>query len=239
MAVPHLEGIGAEVAPETNVFHGYRGPEPANEPFTPPLTIVINRQTGARGRAVAERVAELLGFTFISPESLELFAEDPLARSRMDDLPAAAEYWVEERKADLAVSSPVATHPEMLALVRVILEIGAAGSSVLMGKGASAVLPSSSTLNARLVAPEVDRIAYVAQWERLSPEAAAQYVSEREEGRRQYMLGKFGIDPETLDQYSLLLNTSDLGVETCSQLIALAARTRIESADDLEDGAAA
>jgi cytidylate kinase len=239
MAAPYVDGMGAEVAAETNVFHGYRGPEPASEPYTPPLTIVVNRQTGARGRAVAERVAEILGFTFVSPESLELLAEDPLARSRMDDLPEGAEGWVEERTADLAVNSPVATHPEMLALVRVILEIGAAGSSVLMGKGASAVLPPSSTLNVRLIAPEVDRIAYIAQWERLSPEGAAQYMREREEGRRQYMLGKFGIDPEFLAQYGLLLNTSELGVETCAQIVALAARKRMDSTEEFEDDAAA
>jgi cytidylate kinase len=217
--------LGDSGAASAMVLHGFRPDAAPAEAFTPPLTIALARQTGARGRAVAERVAEILGFTFYSPEAIDLAADDPGAQLALEELPPQAVGWCEERFNRLS-RKPVARHPEMSALVRTILEIGAGGRAVLLGKGAAAILPKRTTLHVRLLAPENDRIAYVAQWERMSPAEAEVHVRQREKDRRKYMTGKFGVDPDVASQYDLSLNTSTLGVELCAEVIAACARVR-------------
>ncbi|HVJ79876.1 MAG TPA: cytidylate kinase family protein, partial [Planctomycetia bacterium] len=149
----------------------------------------------------------------------------------LEELPPEAVGWCEQRFARLS-RKPIARHPEMAALVRTILEIGAGGRAVLLGKGAAAVLPRRTTLHVRLLAPEKDRIAYVAQWERMSPAEAEEHVRQREKDRRKYLIGKFGVDPDVASQYDLSLNTSTLGVELCAELIAVCARARLEDNED-------
>jgi hypothetical protein len=218
-------GLDDPVAGE--IFHGYRGPTPdSSSPFRPPLSVAINRQTGSRGRAVGQRAAELLGFAFFGPESLDFAATNPAGSNSGYDFDPRAVTWVEQRMADLLRESPLGSHPEMLALVRLMVELGAIGGNVLMGKGSVLALPAESTVRVRLVAPEVDRIAYIAQWERFTHAAALSHVREREHARRNFHLEKFGLDPDSACQYDMTLNTSELGVEACAQLIVAAVRLK-------------
>ena len=53
------------------VFHGYRPPPDPDDPFCPPLTVTISRETGSRGREVARRVADLLSWQLVNQETLE------------------------------------------------------------------------------------------------------------------------------------------------------------------------
>ena len=213
------------------VYHGYRGPQPKDRAFRPPISVAVNRQTGARGRAVAQRAAELLGFAFFGPEALDFAAQDPAATNSGYDFDPRAVEWVDRRMADLWRDSPLGGHPEMTEIVRLMVELGAIGGSVLMGKGCVLALPSESTVRVRLVAPEADRVGYVAQWERFTYAAAQAHVSERDEARRNFHVEKFGVDPDPAWHYDLVLNTSELGVEGCAQLIVAAVRLKNDPPD--------
>jgi hypothetical protein len=87
-----------------------------------------------------------------------------------------------------------------------MLTVAARGDAVLVGRGAGFVLPAESTVHVRIVAPLDERIAYMAQWLRLTKDEATEEVRTRD-GRRAAFLS----DPETyFDYFSGLLEPDDI-----------------------------
>jgi hypothetical protein len=172
---------------------------------------------------VAERAAEILGLTYYSPETVDLAAQDPNPPSSID---GQAADWIERRTEAMLATGSVGDHPEMRGVVRVLLEIAANGSAVLVGKGATVVLPADSTLRVRIVAPEAMRVAYIAQWERMSQDEARQYVRRREHARAVWLREMFGADQEVAENFDLVLNSEALGVEGCARVLAAAAQAK-------------
>ncbi len=118
-------------------------------------------------------------------------------------------------------------HPSIVELARVILALGAQGEVVLIGRGAGCILPVESTLHVRIMAPLADRVAYMAQWLRLTQEEAAEQVALRDRRRAEFIGGCFRREPGDIYQYDLLLNSGLLGEERCADLIAHAAGAKL------------
>jgi cytidylate kinase len=116
----------------------------------------------------------------------------------------------------------------------VVLALGAAGDVVFVGRGAGWLLPRETTLHARIVAPLADRIAYMGQWLRLTPDEAAERVRVRDSRRAEFLAGHLQAQPSDIHQYDLVLNSSHLGEELCAELIVHAIKAR--SAARLEPG---
>lgn len=209
-------------------FHGYAPPDRrTDDTFTPPLTVAVSRETGARGRAVAERTAEMLGWPFIHQETLEHVTQVPSLQEPMlhtESLQAAN--WVEQRVAELIEEGPLGTNSELIPLARTILRIASQDNCVILGRGAGIVLRSDAKLYVRIVAPEKERIAYVAQVERLSLDEAEALVRRQDETRRAFITTKFGRSPEDVTQFDLVLNAAKLGVDACASIIFTAAREK-------------
>lgn len=211
---------------EAPAYHGYA---PPREPraFRPPLSIAISRETGSRGGSIARRTAELLGWQCIDQETLEYMTHDAGICPPMDEpIGAAAEQWIEDRLADLKEAGTLPSASELGPLVRVLLELAARGRYVILGRGAGCVLPAESKLHVRLVAPEKDRIAYLAQLERLSLPEAQRVVRERDESRREFITSRFGRAPDHPAQYDLILNTAQFGIELSAEILVAAAKAR-------------
>lgn len=210
-------------------FHGYAPALSASErdSFRPPITIALSRETGSRGRAVARRVADLLGWQCIDKEAMECIAHNsgilPDSETPAD---AEMESWIAARLAELTDEGPLRDHPDLEPMTRLTLRIAVGGRSVILGRGAGYMLPAESRLHVRLVAPEEDRIAYIAQVERLSRSEAERYVRQRDEARRRFMTAKFGANPLAFSDYDMVLNAAQLGVEACAQLILAALRAK-------------
>ena len=111
---------------------------------------------------------------------------------------------------------------------RLILTLAARGSIILVGRGAGHLLPRESTLHVRIVAPLPDRIHYMAQWLRLTPEDAALQVRDRDEKRSEFLLKYFNRRSADLYDYDLILNSFLLGEDICTDLIANAVRGKEE-----------
>src|SRR5262249_44369145 len=144
-----------------------------------------------------------------------------------EGLTPAATAWVAARLELLLREQNLSQHPSVISLARVILALGARGEVVLIGRGAGCVLPRETTLNVRVVAPLAERIAYMAQWLRLTVEEATEKVRLRDERRAEFITTHFHRNPADVQQYALLLNSSLLGEDVCAELIAQAARARL------------
>jgi hypothetical protein len=208
--------------------HGERG-EPATPAALPRgLTIALSREAGARGSSIARRVGARMGWDIYTQEMIEVLAQEgALHQEIAHELPPGAGEWVEDRLQQLLQEQSISRNPAVIELARVIGLFGAQGEVVLLGRGAGCVLPPASTLHVRLVAPLVDRIAYMGQCLRLTDEEADEQVRRRDHRRAEFLSTHFHRKPSDVHQYDLVLNTSFLGEEACTELIVQAAKAKM------------
>jgi cytidylate kinase len=194
------------------------------------LTIAISREAGSRGGSISQRAALKLGWQVYRQETLEYIAQEGSLRQELSqDLSPAAAQWVEQHLDRLLREQNLSRHPSVVEMARIILSLGAGGEVVLVGRGAGCILPSASTLHVRVIAPLADRVAYMAQWLRLTSEEAAEQVRLRDTRRSDFIATHFHRQPSDIYQYDLLLNSSLLGEELCAELIVQAARAKLEA----------
>ncbi|MFO0964217.1 MAG: cytidylate kinase-like family protein [Gemmataceae bacterium] len=209
--------------------HGYRGrgERPGAGRYPAGLTIAISREAGARGGTIAKRAGTKLGWQVYSQELLEYMAQEATLRQQaLDQLPAGAAEWVEARLQARIKEQAISANPSIVDLARMILSLGVQGEAVLLGRGAGNILSPRSTLHVRLVAPLEDRVAYMAQWLRLTPEEAAEQVRKRDGRRAEFLTTHFHHQPGDLYQYDMVLNTSLLGEDACADIIVQAAKVK-------------
>lgn len=202
-------------------LHGYRGaPAPAAAGERPRgLTVAISREAGARGGSIARRVGRLLGWPVYDQDSLALLARDDEARRELlAEVPGPAAAW-----ADRQAGAFVGDAGE---LVKLVFALAARGEVVLVGRGAGVLLPGESTLNVRVIAPHAERVAYLAQWLRMTTDEAAAELAARDRVRAALhaaLTGKAASDPT---QYDLILNSGRLGEAGCADLIVSAIKSK-------------
>jgi cytidylate kinase len=216
--------------------HGFRGEPPAAATIPAGLTIAVSREAGARGGSLGRRVARRLGWEVYGQELLEYIARDPASRSELlQRLSAASAAWAEERLHELLRGQELSQNPAILNLARVILALGATGRVVLIGRGAGYVLPRQTTLHVRVVAPMADRIAYLAQWLRLTVDEAAEQVRLRDSRRQEFLSTHFHQRSAEPYQFDLVLNSTSLGEELCADLILQSAKAKQEAIPSAAD----
>jgi len=223
---------GAEVTP----LHGYRGDRVEAATLPAGLTSTIIRETGARGGTIARHAGGKLGWQVYPQDLLEYVTQDAAARQEvLDDLPPGAEAWAQQQLQGLLQRQSISSNPSVIDLARIVLYLAARGEAIVVGRGAGCVLPAHATLNVRLVAPLENRIAYMAQWLRLTEAEAAEHVRRLDHRRAEFVQTHFHRDPADAHQYDLVLNSSLLGEERCADLIVQAAQAKaavLEAAAD-------
>jgi cytidylate kinase len=204
------------------------------------VTVTISREAGSRGGSIARRTARKLGWQVYNQELLEYIAQEGAFRPGVyDNLSPAAAEWVEQRLQTLRRDENLSQHPSIAELARIVLVLGAQGEAILIGRGAGCILPVETTLNVRIMAPLADRIAYMSQWLRLTVEEAAEQVEARDRRRAEFISTHFHRQPSDIYQYDLLLNSSLLGEELCSDLIVQAARGKLSARKQLRSSSSA
>jgi len=208
-------------------LHGYRGtPETMGE-LPKNLTVAISRDAGARGEPIARRVADRLGWQLFNQDLLEYVAQEGSFRQNvLDELPPPAAAWVEQHLQVMQKQQNLSNHPSIVLLARAVLALGVQGEVVLLGRGAGFILPERSTLHVRLVAPLADRVAFMSQWMRLTEEEAAEEVRQRDQRRGDFIATHFHRKASEIQQYDLVLNSSRLGEEACTDLIVQAVKAK-------------
>ncbi len=207
-------------------FQGDRGVVPSTAEVPAGLTVAVSREAGARGGSIAANLGRKLGWQVYDQELLEYATNgSPLHQELIDGLSPAARQWVDQRLDQLLRAETISQNPSVQEMVRAVLALGARGNAILVGRGAGAVLPGETTLNVRVVAPLADRIAYMSQWLRLTVEEA----TERDSQRADFLDVHFHKQPGDLYSYDLILNSSLLGEDACTTLIAQAVRLKFSA----------
>jgi len=201
-------------------LHGNRG-ELAPRPGAPAgITIAVSREAGARGGTIARRVGKRLGWQVYNQELLEFLCANEVARqSVLADVPPEAMEWVSAQMDRVRRDRAIDPGAEGSEMPRLILSLAARGQAIVLGRGAGFYLPRETSLHVRIVAPLADRIAHMADYSRLTREAAADLVRHRDERRAEFLFTHFGRRSTDVYDYDLVLNSGLLGEETCADVI--------------------
>ncbi len=140
------------------------------------------------------------------------------------ELPASAQEWLaQQRKRFNERRWPT---EDAKILVDLLLVIAARGDTIIVGRGAGFLLPPESTIHVRIVAPFLDRVAWLAQLLRLTHQQAQEEVQARDHRRARFLLQIFGQEATDPTRYDAVLNSGRLGVEGCAQILGWMVRNR-------------
>lgn len=210
-------------------LHGFHGDRAARSRPTAPsgLTVAVSRESGARGGTIARLVSKRLGWPVYDQEHLEILSGDPVAQANlMDDLSPACVSWFEARMVYLSRSLSLSENDPYYRLVRLVVALGARGEAVILGRGAGHLLPSTTTLHVRVIAPLAERVAYLGQYLRLPVAEAEQKLHSRDAQRVAFHRDLLKGTPSDIHQYDMILNTGHLGEETCAEAVVRVAQVR-------------
>jgi cytidylate kinase len=214
--------------PSESPHHGFRGHRDGARAVPTSLTVAVSREAGSRGGSIARRAGTKLGWQVYTQDLLEYMVQEASARQNLlEALSPTALAWVEAQRERLMREQNLSRHPSLLDMAHLVLALAAHGEVILIGRGAGCFLPRESTLHTRIIAPLEDRVAYMAQWLRLTAAEAAEQVRLRDARRAEFIERHFRRQPADVHQYDLLLNSSLLGEELCAELLAQAARAKL------------
>ncbi len=187
---------------------------------TPAVTLAVSREAGANGALIARAVADRLGWPLYDKELLQRIASEMGVHahvlSRVDE---KRKSWLTEAFESFASAPTLSASAYLRRLGETVFSLAEHGECVIVGRGAAQILPASTTLRVRMVAPLEARICTVRQREHLNREEAARRVTEIERERAHFVKDHFQKDVGDAHEYDLVLNTARFSVEGCAEVI--------------------
>ncbi len=177
--------------------------------------ITISHEAFGEGRAVAERVAAILGYRCISREVLIKASERyGIAEAKLFEVLEEKPHhwwaqWLESRGV------------YRIALQAALCELAQEGNIVYHGRAGQEFFPGiRHVLNVFVDTPRESRIQQVKTRKGLGDKAANEYLDELDRIRSQRLKELFNIDWRDTTRYDFVLNTSRMSLETAAHFIA-------------------
>ncbi len=195
------------------------------------MTVVtIARQLGASGEAVANRLADVLGWRLLDRALVERIARElEVAPEQVEANTERVEHFVErlglylsESFPEALAGVPMALSPEATAKAarRIVAEAAAEEPAVIVGHGAQCILRGAAdTFHVLLHAPVAARVARVRAHFGVDERRALERVRRSDADRRAYIREHFGADWLDPALYHLSVDTARFGVEGTAELI--------------------
>ena len=203
------------------------GPEKA---ASAPFTIALSREAGTYGAAIARAVADRLGWPLYDSELLQRIAEDMgVHQALLRSVDERQVSWLSECLEGFSSRPGISQHAFIRRLIQTLVSLAAHGECVIVGRGATKVLPAATTLRVRIVAPLEHRIEAVRREHGISRDEAARRVEATDRERDAFVREHFQTDAADPRNYDLVLNAARFPVEQCAELI-LAALNRLRAA---------
>ncbi len=192
--------------------------------------VAMSRLPQAGGRALANRVAAWLDYGLFGRAEIDAIAANWALRGRLaDGLGVEEQRRVEERAerevrcTDAGRASPTLRAAEVVSL------LAERGMAVLLGRGATALVPPERALRVLVVAPLETRLARASESRGVAREEANEILKEEETVRSAFLRDCFGREMGQPTDYDLILNTEWLSVDAGAALVVDALRRRFPS----------
>lgn len=193
------------------------------------FTIAISRETGTYGTAIAREVANRLGWAVYDRELLQRIADDMgVRRTLLESVDERRVGWVSECVSSLFAVPTVNQFTYLRQLVEALFSLAAHGECVIVGRGASAVLPRATTLRVRVMAPLESRINAIHREHGVALKEATEIVQTTDRERNRFVSDHFQVDPLDPTNYDLILNAARFSCGECADLV-IAALERLRN----------
>lgn len=184
------------------------------------LTVAISRETGAGAGEVARALGRQLDWPVYDRELIEKISEQSGLRTELlDSVDEKQSHWLVDCLAAFAGTPNVGSAAFARQLAETLLALAAHGQCVIVGRGATVILPEATTLRVRLVAPLNVRISRIQQQFGLSEREAERRVAKTDSERSDFVRNHFHRDASDVHLYDLTLGTGRLSPEQCAGLI--------------------
>jgi cytidylate kinase len=198
-------------------------------PVLPAFTIAVSREAGTHAAAIAREVGDRLGWPVYDRELLQRIADNMgVRRTLLESVDERHVSWLNECLEGFATVAAVSQSAYVRHLVETLLSLSTHGQCVIVGRGATNVLPLATTLRVRVVAPLDHRIEAVRREHGISPKEAARKVETTDRERSRFVKDHFLIDTAASHNYDLILNVARFARAECADLI-IAALDRLRA----------
>jgi cytidylate kinase len=194
------------------------------KPIRPVIT--MSRLPGAGGRILAQKLAENLKIDLFDSAIVEEIAKnsnvserivqtlDEQDRSIFDD-------WIQALGEGHMWSYQYLEH-----LTTVVSSIGAHGHAIIVGRGASYILPKEVCLRVLVIAPLQTRIDNVIKAYGVSESEAKRRILRTESDRKAFIRKYFNADMTDPMNYDLVINTQNFDINTAVKILTEAFNSR-------------
>jgi hypothetical protein len=190
--------------------------------------LLISREKGAGGSAVAQLAGKRLGWQVFDKEIVDAIAQKAhVRRELIESLDERDRTTIQDAVARLLNPQPIETAAYMAHLHEILLTLGHQGDVVIVGRGAEYVLPSQFGLRARMVAPVEVRVRRIASEGDLSLKAARVEVESSDRERRTLARRHFHQDVGNPLNQDLTVNTAELTVEAATEVVLAAVQRKL------------
>lgn len=191
-------------------------------------SLVISRECGSGGVAVAQAAGKALGWMVYDREIVNQISEMAHAREKIvasvDEKVRTA--W-ETAWREVLFPQDMDSERYLRCLRDVVMALGHHGEAIFLGRGAHCILPSISTLRVRLVAPFEKRALRVAETDGIPLEQARRRARQLDGERAEFVRKFFRADATSPLNYDLVVNTDEMGIEGAVQLVLSALRAKL------------
>lgn len=189
--------------------------------------VTVARMHGARGDALARRVAERLRFALFDQELVHRIAESAQLSDRVvSTLDEKDRELLTNWLAGFASRTYITPVEYRYHLAKVVGVIAHQGGAVIVGRGAHLILGRESALRVLAVAPLEERIRNVMEEEKVPEREARRRVVEVEADRRAFLMKQFHFEFADPTGFDVVVNTSALGLEGATEVVTHAVALR-------------
>jgi len=187
------------------------------KPIRPVIT--MSRLPGAGARALAERIAKELKIDFWDDEIIEEIAKSSSVSRRVIESLDEQDRSILDDWIGYLDRSGMWSHEYFRHLTRVVGSVGAHGHALILGRGASYILPVEVSLRVLVVAPLEVRVRNVMEAYNCQEKEARARVRKTENERLGFIKKYFQANLSDPNNYDLTINTANLDLDVAAAIV--------------------
>lgn len=172
------------------------------------LTVAISREAGSLGSEIGQELGKLIDWPVYDREILDLIAERSILRTELvESIDEHDSSWLQETMRSFGSPSELNRAGYLCHLTKVLAALAAHGKCIIVGRGATALLPPAHTLKLRVIGPLEQRVQTIAEQRGVSPAEALEIVHRVDHKRREFVSRHFHKDVNDPHGFDLVLNS--------------------------------
>ena len=193
----------------------------------PKLTIAISREAGAPGPEVAEELGKQLDWPVYDREILDIISKQSGLRTELlSTIDEHVPHWLQETIVSFGHPGQLSSAGYFKHLKRILATLATHGNCIIVGRGATALLPAETTLKIRIIEPFKTRRARIARQCHLSEKEADKRTRQIDLERKRFIENHFHACINDPHGFDLTLNTALISPVQCADFILPLVRMR-------------